>query len=253
MLFDLSNPRRKNVVRVVYGLLAVVFGGGFIFFGIGSETGGGGLFDGIFGDGSGGSTADQYEQQIEDAEETLETDPDNAAALAALAQYRYLSGQAQLETDEQTQAPVLTEEARGEFEEAIDAWNRYLETEPRRPDVATAGNVVQAFVLLGDASGAAEAQRILAQANPSSGTYSTLAYYHYADFNFEAGDRAAEQAVAEAEEGQAGSVERQLSQLRQQAKQQEQQIANLPESPDGGGEGIENPFGGLSPDAGVQP
>ena len=81
MLFDLSSPRRKNVVRVVYGALALLFAGGFIFFGIGSEGGGGGLFDGIFGDGGGGSTAEQFEQQIEDAEKKLETDPADQRAL----------------------------------------------------------------------------------------------------------------------------------------------------------------------------
>ena len=102
MLFDLSSPRRKNVVRVVYGGLAVLFAGGFIFFGIGCESGGGGLFDGIFGDGDGGDrravrAADRGRRAA------LETNPADEKALATLAEYRYLSGQAQLE---QTRPPV---------------------------------------------------------------------------------------------------------------------------------------------------
>lgn len=130
MLFDLSNPRRKNVIRVAYAVLALLFVVGFVGFGIGGELGGGGIVDSLTGGGS-GSTAGQYEQQIEDAEETLETDPTNQEALAELALYRAQSGFAQLEFDEQTGQPTgLTEESRDEFEAAIEAWNRYLDTEP---------------------------------------------------------------------------------------------------------------------------
>ena len=249
MLFDLSSPGRKNVVRVVFGFLALIFAVGFIGFGIGGEIGGGGIVDSITG-GGGSDTADQYEQQIEDAESTLETDPENQRALANLAQYRYLSGQAQLEIDEATGQPTLTEESRGEFEKAIDAFTRYLDTKPEKPDVGSAGQVVQAYVFLGDAEGAARAQQILADANPSAGTYSTLAYYLFADLNFKAAEKAVERALAEAKPGERKSIEKQLDQLRKAAEKQKKQAAQLPESATGGGTGIEDPFGGLAPDAG---
>ena len=57
---------------------------------------------------------------------------------------------------------------------------------------------MQAYVLLGNAEGGAEAQEILAEANPSPGAYATLAYYLYADFDFKGGDEAAQRAVEEA-------------------------------------------------------
>ncbi len=253
MLFDLSSPRRKNVVRVVYGGLAVLFAGGFIFFGIGSESGGGGLFDGIFGDGDGGDTAEQFKQQIEDAEAALETNPADEKALATLAEYRYLSGQAQLDVDEATGAPILTEEARGEFEAAIDAWARYLETDPQRPDVGAAGQVVQAYVLLGNAEGAADAQEILAEANPSAGAYSTLAYYRYADFDFKRGDEAAALAIENANQNQRKAVEKQLDQLRESAVKEEKRIEKLSDSEAGAEAGLQSPFGGLDQGGGVPP
>ena len=80
MLFDLTSPGRKTAVRIIFGFLALIFAGGFIFLGIGTE---GGLnpFDSV---GGGGSTADAFEQQIEDAEEELEQDPTNSDTLANL-------------------------------------------------------------------------------------------------------------------------------------------------------------------------
>lgn len=249
MLFDLSNPRRKNVLRVIYALLALLFAVGFVGFGIGGEMGGGGIVDSLTG--GGGSTADQYEQQIDDAEETLEQDPQNANALSALAQYRYLSGQAQLEVDEGTGAPAITDDARSEFEAAVDAWNRYLDTEPRRPDVGTAGNVAQAFLYLDDVGGAAEAYEFLAEANPSVGTLATLAQYRYYDLDVKGGDRA----IAELEKEKGGRAKQaleQLGELREQVVKEKRRLAQLPEGQQGES-ALQSPFGGLSPEGGAVP
>jgi hypothetical protein len=41
MLFDLQSGRRRRVIQVVFGALAVIFAVSFVFFGIGSEVGGG--------------------------------------------------------------------------------------------------------------------------------------------------------------------------------------------------------------------
>ena len=253
MLFDLSSPGRKNVIRVVYGVLALLFLVGFVGFGIGGEIGGGGIVDSLTGGGGDGDTAEQFEQQIEDAEAALETNPNDEKALTTLAEQRYLSGQAQLDVDDTTGAPIMTEESRGEFEAAIEAWTRYLETDPAKPSVSTAGSVVQAFVLLGNAEGAAEAQEILAKANPSPGAYSTLAYYYYADFDFKRGDQAAQLAVEEANENQKKTVEKQLDQLRESAVKEEKRIEKLPDSEAGGEEGIQSPFGGLGQGSSVPP
>jgi tetratricopeptide (TPR) repeat protein len=253
VLFDLSSPGRKNIIRVVYGVLALLFLIGFVGFGIGGELGGGGIVDSLTGGGGDGDTAEQFEQQIEDAEAALETNPADEKALATLAEYRYLSGQAQLDVDETTGAPILTDESRSEFEAAIDAWTRYLETDPQRPNVGAAGQVVQAYVLLGNAEGAAEAQEILAEDNPSPGAYSTLAYYYYADFDFKRGDEAAALAVEEANENQKKAVEKQLDQLRESAVQQEKRIEKQADSEQGAESALQSPFGGLDQGGGVPP
>jgi len=253
MLFDLSSPRRKNVVRVVYGALALLFAGGFIFFGIGSEGGGGGLFDGIFGDGGSGSTAEQFEQQIEDAEENLESDPEDQRALEQLAYYRAQSGISQLEQDEETGFPVVTEDARGELEASVDAWDRYLATDPQRPDLATASQVVQVYVFLNDAGGAADAQELVAEADPSSGAFANLANYRFADFDFKAGDAATERALEEAKPDQQKQIEKQLAQIRESYEKQQKQIEKQSDSQEGAEGALNSPFGGFNPESGVPP
>ena len=253
MLFDLSSPGRKNVIRVVYGVLALLFPVGFVGFGIGGEPGGGGSSTGPLGGGGDGDTAEQFEEQIDDAEARLETNPTDEKALATLAESRYLSGQVQLDVDEATGAPVLTEEARGEFEAAIDAWTRYLETKPARPDVAAAGQVLQAFIFLGDAEGAADTQEILAEDNPSAGTYSTLANFAYADFDFKRGDEAVQRAVEEASPQEKKTVEKQLDQLREAYVKEEKRIEKLPDAEEGAEAGLQSPFGGLDQGGEVPP
>jgi tetratricopeptide (TPR) repeat protein len=252
MLFDLSSPGRKRVIRVVYAILALLFFVGFVGFGIGTDQGIGGLFDSITGNGGDGSTAEQYEQQIDDAEAKLEENPTDERALASLAQYRALSGQAQLDVDETGQITGVPSEAREEYEAAVDAWNRYLDTKPAKPDITTATAIVRAYQLLGDAEGAAAAQKILAEENPNSNSYGQLALYYYSAFNFKEGDKAADQAIAEATPAQKKSISKQLDQLREQAVKFQKQQEKLPESATGESE-LQNPFGGLNSGGTVPP
>src|SRR5918996_6538080 len=81
MLFDLQG-RRRRVVQATYLLLAILMGGGLVFFGIGGDVSGG-LFDAI-GDRSGSSGNSIVEDRIDENEDKLETDPNNEAALKEL-------------------------------------------------------------------------------------------------------------------------------------------------------------------------
>ena len=63
MLFDLRSPRRRVAIKFIYGTLAVLMGGGLIFFGIGSDASGG--LSEVFG---GGNADSGFEDQIEEAE-----------------------------------------------------------------------------------------------------------------------------------------------------------------------------------------
>ena len=55
MLFDLRGSGRRTTVKVVYVTLAILMGGGLVFFGIGGDVNGG-LFDAISGSSSGQSS-----------------------------------------------------------------------------------------------------------------------------------------------------------------------------------------------------
>jgi hypothetical protein len=245
VLFDLKSGKRRRVVQVVFGGLAVLFAVGFLGFGIGGETGGGGILDAVGLGGDGGSGNPQFDEQIDDAEAQVEADPKDEKALLELAEVRYQAGQIELESDPETGAPVLTEESRTQFEASLDAWERYLDLKPDKPDPGTAALVAQAYVQLNDAEGAAAAQEIVAEDNPSSGTYGNLALYRYAAGDIEGGDEAADRAVQEAEPSQRETIEKQLAQLSEQAQALKKELAEQAEK--GGEEAAPpaDPFGDL--------
>lgn len=249
MLFDLRGKRRR-FIQVVYALLAALFLIGFVGFGVGSESGAGGIFDALgIGGGDTSSSNPQYDEDIDEAEQQLEQNPKDQQALLQLAQTHYLAGQGELEADETTGEPVLTDEARTQFDESIAAWERYLKL-AKRPSDNVASQVVNSYVFLNDAEGAAKTQRIVAEARPSQGAYANLAFYLYLAGDFEGGDEAAKRAVAEAEGSQRKSVKNQLARLEQQArkfeKRQEKQAEQAPE----GANPLQSPLGGLG---GAQP
>ena len=78
MLFDLKG-RRRRVVQATYLMLAVLMGGGLVFFGIGGDVSGG-LFD-AFSDRSGSGNS-LVEDRIEENEDKVAANPKNKAALA---------------------------------------------------------------------------------------------------------------------------------------------------------------------------
>lgn len=223
MLFDLSSPGRKNIIRVVYAVLALLFLVGFVGFGIGGELGGGGIIDSLTG-GGGGDTASQYEQQIEDAEEKLEADPSDEKALQELAYYRILSGSAQLERDEETGQPTgVTEEARSEFEAGFEAWERYLDTNPKKVDLQTASQIQQAYLVLQDAEGMADVQELVAKDDPSFLNYARLAFFRYQSLDLEAGDEAVKEAEALAKGSDKAQL-KELERIREEAAKLKKQV-----------------------------
>lgn len=254
MLFDISSPGRKNVVRVVYSVLAALFLIGFVGFGVGGELGGGGIIDGIFG-GDSGSTSDALEQQIEDAEDDVESNPGDPQSLSALILLRAQSGNQQLEIDEQTGVPIgLSENSRAEYEDAISLWQDYLDADPNRVDLATASAIVQAYRFLGNTDGAIEAQELLAKSNPTGSSFGSLAQLYYIDLDIKQGDKARDRALEESSKSGAKTIESQLVGVRRQAVMAKKQQAQQPDLPAGEGSPLGDPFGGLTPtDPGAAP
>ena len=243
MLFDLSSPRRKTAVRIVFGFLAVIFAVGFVGFGIGGELGGGGIIDSLTG--GGGSTDDAFEQPIEDAEKALETDPEDPNALADLVLLRYQSGEAQLDLNEETGVPSLTEDARNEFEEAVLIWQRYLDADPKKVDPAATSVIVQAYIFLEDIEGVISAQKALAESDPTGPNLAALANFLYRDLQIEAADKARDQALDESDADTRKQLTQEFASIRGQALKAEKAEKKQPESATGESSELSDPFGGL--------
>ncbi len=228
MLFDIRG-RRKRFIQVIYVSLALLMGGGLIFFGIGSGLNGGGLFDAI-GIGGSGSTSDpQFDNQIERAQETLESDPEDEKALLSLAEAHFLRAQTGIEVDEQGRQTV-TEEAESDYAASIEAWETYLDTKPKEPDDATAALVLKAYgytislddlpaELKTEVQGAYETANVIAEAQPSFGTYLTLTQTALLAGEEEAAKEAEKKTLAEApDEASKTAAKSQIASSEQQAE-----------------------------------
>jgi len=238
MLFDLRSPKRRRFIQVTFGALAAVFAISFVFFGIGSEVGGG--FADVIGQGGGNAGQDDA---IEDAEEKLEANPNDTAALAELVQLRFQVGTSKIEIDEETGQQRITSEAENDLLASADAWDRYLKLTGQQADPSTALLAVQTFATLAqgklteaaggtgqealtdaDSSltnwqGAADAQRVVANQRADAESLSTLASLLFSAGEFEQGQKAAQRAVAAAKGNQAAQVRKQLDQAESEARQ----------------------------------
>jgi hypothetical protein len=224
MLFDLRG-KRKRMIQVIYASLALLMAVGLIGLGIGSSTSGG-LFDALgFGsDGSNSGGAD-YSDQIDKANETLANNPKDEKALLSLARYEFLTGQAQRETTDNG-GFQLTQDSIDSYEKAADAWERYLATNPAKPDDDIAGLMVQVYPIVYtiDTSRQDEilkqlvgAAKIVADARPALGTYMDLATYAFYANDNKLAQQAKAKALAEAPDA---NTKKQISQSLKQAQAQ---------------------------------
>jgi hypothetical protein len=250
VLFDLRG-KRKRVVQVVYAALAAIFLVGFVGFSIGSGNAPGGIFDalGVGGNGSSGSTSAQFDDQINAANQQLAKNPKNTDALLKLSKYNYYKAKTGISQDQATGAISVSADAHTNLGQAVDAWEKYLKDNKGQPNAAGATQIVQAYYFLNDAQGAAQAQRIVAENQPSSGSYGQLAFYLYAGFDIPAGDKAAKKAEAQAPKAQRSQLKQQLDQIRKQAvsakKQQAKAQKNAPSPTTPGANPLQSPFGGV--------
>jgi tetratricopeptide (TPR) repeat protein len=252
MVFDLRG-RRKRVVQVVYAILALLMALSLLTvvgpFSIGD----------IFGTGGGGDATGALDEQAERIERQLARNPEDEDLLLALVRTRYSAGNTLVQVDPTTGQQAIPPEAAAQYEEAAEAWSRYLATDPAQPNANTAQQAANALFTLAQLSTtpaqatrnlaeAAEAQGIVAEARPSVGTLSTYAIYSYFAFDFEQGDKVAKQAVAEAPKSQRKAAEQQLATYRKRAKTFEKQL-NAAAAVGGEGQAqqqLENPLGGLA-------
>src|SRR2546421_5626452 len=89
MLFDLRSRGRRRTVQGVYLVLALLMGGGLIFFGVGAGNGFGGLLNAFTGGGGGGGQKQVVSQQEKQALRATQANPSDPQGWASLLQARW--------------------------------------------------------------------------------------------------------------------------------------------------------------------
>ena len=113
------------MIQVIYAGLAILLGGGLVLFGIGNGSISGGLVDALKGNGGGGG----FEKQISRAEQRVTTNPEDRSALLTLARLHFQAANSGTNVDQNT--GVYSRDGVTELEQAVSAWEKYLEDEAR--------------------------------------------------------------------------------------------------------------------------
>jgi hypothetical protein len=226
MLFDLKGKRRR-VVQGVYLMLAILLGVGLVAFGIGSGVNGG-LSD-LFGGGGGSNKGDQIiQKKIDTAEKQLQANPTNTAALAEVIRGHYQLATAQSDPN----TGQFTKDASDDLGEAATAWEKYLATNPKKPDLGLARVMVQAYSGLAQINqgeqtaatrswtGAANATELIAAAKPTATNYVALVQYATLAGQTRKADLAGKKAVSLAPKKQRKSIEQQVAAAKAAASSQ---------------------------------
>jgi hypothetical protein len=202
MLFDLKG-RRRRVVQGTYVLLAVLMGGGLILFGIGGGTSGG-LLDAFKGGGGSSTGNSLVQKRIDAAQKRLAANPQDRGALQELIRDNYQL--ATLSADPNT--GVFTAEGKKDLQNASNAWQRYLSTNPAKPDPTLASYMFQVYSQAGlnQPANAQKAAEILAAQQNNSSAYIRVVQYATLAGDKRTADLAAQKALQLAPKGQRGSV-----------------------------------------------
>jgi hypothetical protein len=216
MLFDLRGSGRRNTVKAVYLTLAVLMGGGLVFFGIGGDVNGG-LFDAITNQSSSGSgDAGTFQKRVDEAKRNAAANPKDAAAWAEVARARYTLARAGDNFDAQTGQYSAAGQA--QLEAADKDWQRHLALKPDPPDDSVASVMVKVYTVgLNEPVKAVAAQEIVTEARPKSGTFATLAQLAYAAGQTQKADLAAKRAVELADPADRETLKSDLASMKQQA------------------------------------
>jgi hypothetical protein len=197
MLFDLRGKRR-NLVKVVYAVLAILMGGS-LFISIGGFN-----ISELFNDGNSISdVAKPYEEEAERIEAKLAKKPEDSDLLLRLTRAQINAGNNSVEREENGQI-AITPEALQRYSEAYQSWSEYLEA-TKEPNPSLALVVAPMLLQMAEYSStypqidsriqaAVDAQRIVTEGRPSVNAWTTLAYYTF----FTGDSAAAEKAKTEA-------------------------------------------------------
>jgi tetratricopeptide (TPR) repeat protein len=251
MVFD-TRGRRKNVVKVVYAVLALLMGTS-LFLVIGPFN-----IASLFEDKNANSAATQLEDQAVTIERKLKKDPEDPQLLLNLTRARISAGNALAVSNPETGEVAYTVESRQQLERASEAWSKYLkvadEPSPSGAQVVaqalfglaqTASNVAEAEV---NVRAAAQAQQVVGEARPSLGSLSTLAIYRYYSFDYEGAEEARKKAAGYTNtKFERENLENELDQIGKRAHQFQAELAKAEKEAkkareQGGNSGLGNPL-----------
>jgi len=215
MLFDLRGSGRRTTVKVVYVTLAILMGGGLVFFGIGGDVNGG-LFDAITGTNSGASSDEgTFQKRADAAQRKAAASPQDPAAWSEVVRARYQLARAGDNIDPNT--GQYTAGGVAQLKVADQAWQKHLALKPDPPDDSVATIMVRAYTQgLNDPVKATAAQEIVAEERPKSGTYADLAALAYAAGQISKGDLATKKALELADADDRETLKAELKEAKQQ-------------------------------------
>jgi hypothetical protein len=256
MVFD-TGGRRRGVVKIVYGILAVLMGMSLLLV-VGPAP-----LQELFGiDNEVSRAADQFEEQAEKAEVKLKKNPEDPDLLLSLTRARINAGNSLVESNPETGEIAYTSEAVQQLQAASEAWSKYLKSTDE-PNPGAAQVAAQALFGLAQVSrtgpeaelnirAAANAQQIVAAARPSLGSLSTLAIYRLYSFAYAAAAKAQKEAKKYANtKFERENLDNELKQISKRAHEFQKQLAEIEKEAkkarEEGKSAVANPLGESNP------
>ncbi len=226
MLFDLRGRGRRRAVKAIYLSLAILMGGGLVFFGIGGDVQGG-LFDAFDSSQSSGAGDDVVEQRLENAEAAVKANPRDAKAWGQLADVRFQT--ANSAENYNATAGAYTEQGKRILQQAQDAWERHRTLAGTEVDTEVANKMAIALGPTGlqdydGAVGALEAV-IDAEDDPGAARYAQLAILAELAGQSRKSKLAEAKAIELTPKAQRKDVRAQIALGKQQAQQQPEPVA----------------------------
>jgi hypothetical protein len=155
MLFDLRSKSRRNTVRVVYVILALLMLSGLLLVGVGTGNNNGGILNALSNGGSTSGANSLIEQQTNAAVKKTVNHPGSAADWSALLQARWTAAGTGSNYDATND--TYTAGGKAQLNDGVTAWTKYLSLTNDKPDLNTsllAGKVYQALQEWSAAGGA---------------------------------------------------------------------------------------------------
>jgi len=209
MLFDLRGRGRRRTVQTLYVGLALLMGVGLVGFGIGGGVGGGGILNA--GGGGEGSGHASFASQIKKYQKLTQKQPNNASAWENLTKnLLHESGGSETYV---TSAGTVTSKGKELFQQASQAWARYiaLNSAKPNPELAQLMESVYGEEGLNEPAKEVEVLQIAVVARPTDAAlYAALAESAYKAKNTRVGDLASEKAISLAPAGQRKKLKEEL-------------------------------------------